>query len=318
MKDILILDALPYVNDRMIHNKTNKRGSTFDVGLPVQLTGNTLFGNANKHFSTIIPSSIIYNNFDDVADFSNSPLNWTSNNTSSRSIRIDLSGYVLQPGDAALIEYSVALPAGLNIGDLGCNNFVVSVTPTSDNQPLLPLESDLACVKINTEPCIKCKTAFAPIPGRWYLFSAWVKETTSDKETLTYANSNGPRVIVSFPYINQVLPALYPSGPIIDGWQRIQEKIQIPAHASDMTIELIYNGGFAAFFDDVRVFPQDGNMQSYVYDYKTGRLMAKLDEENYAARYQYDNEGRLIRVLADTEEGVRMIQESNMSRPKRN
>ena len=40
------------------------------------------------------------------------------------------------------------------------------------------------------------------------------------------------------------------------------------------------------------------------------RLMAELDERNYATFYEYDEEGKLIRVKKETEKGVMTIQEN--------
>jgi hypothetical protein len=42
----------------------------------------------------------------------------------------------------------------------------------------------------------------------------------------------------------------------------------------------------------------------------TLRLMAELDERNYAKLYEYDEEGKLIRVKKETEKGVMTIQEN--------
>ncbi len=51
-------------------------------------------------------------------------------------------------------------------------------------------------------------------------------------------------------------------------------------------------------------------MKSYVYDPVTLRLAAELDDNNYATFYQYDEEGKLIRIKKETERGVETIQES--------
>ncbi|WP_452223464.1 hypothetical protein [Lacinutrix chionoecetis] len=65
-----------------------------------------------------------------------------------------------------------------------------------------------------------------------------------------------------------------------------------------------------AFYDDIRIHPFNGNMKSFVYDPITQRLMAELDENNYATMYEYDEEGGLIRVKKETEKGVFTIQET--------
>ena len=40
------------------------------------------------------------------------------------------------------------------------------------------------------------------------------------------------------------------------------------------------------------------------------RLMAELDENNYATFYEYDDDGTLIRVKKETERGIQTIKES--------
>lgn len=73
------------------------------------------------------------------------------------------------------------------------------------------------------------------------------------------------------------------------------------------------NPSVMAYFDDIRVHPYNGNMKSFVYDPKTQRLMAELDENNYATFYEYDQEGGLIRVKKETEKGIYTIQETRSS-----
>ena len=62
--------------------------------------------------------------------------------------------------------------------------------------------------------------------------------------------------------------------------------------------------------------PKNSSFVTYVYDPLTLRLVAELDEHNYATIYEYDEEGALIRVKKETERGVQTIQESrnNMRR----
>ncbi len=40
------------------------------------------------------------------------------------------------------------------------------------------------------------------------------------------------------------------------------------------------------------------------------RLMADLDENNYASLYEYDDDGTLIRVKKETEKGIMTIRET--------
>jgi len=69
-------------------------------------------------------------------------------------------------------------------------------------------------------------------------------------------------------------------------------------------------------FDDIRVNPFNSSLKSFVYDAQSEKLMAELDENNYATFYEYDKEGGLVRVKRETERGVQTIKESRSSNPK--
>lgn len=154
-------------------------------------------------------------------------------------------------------------------------------------------------------PCEDCVTSFMPSKGT-YMVSAWVKEVHTGNQPVTYENSE-LRISFTGSSVDYVLT---PSGQIIDGWQRIEGEIVIPDGATDIHIDFISDGAYVCYFDDIRFFPYEGSMMSYVYDPRTLRLMAQLDERNYATLYEYDEEGKLIRVKKETERGIMTIQEN--------
>ena len=57
-------------------------------------------------------------------------------------------------------------------------------------------------------------------------------------------------------------------------------------------------------------------MKSYVYDPINMRLVAELDERNYATMYEYDEEGKLVRVKKETERGIMTIKENRNNTSK--
>jgi hypothetical protein len=110
---------------------------------------------------------------------------------------------------------------------------------------------------------------------------------------------------------NSVLTNVPVAGQIVDGWQRMEQVITT-GPTGDFKIDLIaLNPAISCYFDDIRIIPNDGSMISYVYDPITLRLVAELDERNYAKIYEYDEEGKLIRVKKETEKGVMTIQSIN-------
>lgn len=161
-------------------------------------------------------------------------------------------------------------------------------------------------------PCPTCLPSFAPDPGKRYVLSAWSMVENAPAGTASYSS---PKITVSCTGCSAI-PDMHPTGPIIDGWQRVEEEFDFPATATDIKIELGSASG-NVFFDDVRVFPADGTMKCFVYDPARMRLVAELDERHFATRYEYDPEGHLIRVKKETERGVMTIQESRSNPSKR-
>lgn len=164
--------------------------------------------------------------------------------------------------------------------------------------------------------CPTCFT-FRPLPGERYWVSAWVKaEVTSPVKT--YENV-GPYVEISYTGGNATVVQLKPTGEIIDGWQRIAGEFTVPAtQVTNIQVDLVNGGTVAAYFDDIRIHPFNASMKSYVNDPSTFWLLAELDDNNYATFYEYDKEGKLIRIKKETERGIMTIQESRMSNPKTN
>jgi hypothetical protein len=162
-------------------------------------------------------------------------------------------------------------------------------------------------------PCKDCIGSFKPEPGKVYIVSAWAKEAGTSPAKTSY---NFPQLIIEFPSLGTSIAAFSPAGAIIDGWQRIEGQFTIPLNATDIGIKL-QSSRATVFFDDIRIFPYDGTMKTYVYDPITLRLAAELDERNYATIYEYDEEGKLTRVKKETEKGVMTIKENKSSSKKK-
>jgi len=167
-------------------------------------------------------------------------------------------------------------------------------------------------VKVSNEiePCSSCNS-FRPQIGKKYILDAWVKEihkvsrpTYSDSEVeVVYLDDNESEIGNT---------AFVPKGNIIDGWQRINGIFSIPQGTSYIGIKLVNHLSNDVYFDDIRIYPYNSNMKSYVYD-NNKKLVAELDANNYATFYEYDNEGGLVRVKKETEKGIFTIQETRSS-----
>lgn len=201
------------------------------------------------------------------------------------------------------------------------HNIIISVYPDNYMSDLasicrdtLVIEAPTPCFfPVLTGNCEDCIGSFAPIPGEKYVLSAWVKEDASPADIQSYVNAY---IEILFTGAGPNPSAVYASGKIIDGWQRIYLEFTIPSDADLITIKLATGSG-TAFFDDIRIYPLNASIKSYVYDPISLKLVAELDENNYATFYEYDQEGTLIRTKKETERGVVTITENRQSNPKK-
>ena len=150
-------------------------------------------------------------------------------------------------------------------------------------------------------------------PNKYYYLSAWV---TNDPEQFYYETpviSGGLGLTVTFKNkvgatvgSTEIIP---PTGAIIEGWQQISGEVLVPAETEYFELGFKAGSGGIAYYDDLRLFPSSGNMNSYVYD-EQYRVTSALDENNFATYYSYDGMGKLHLLKKETERGVQTIQES--------
>ncbi len=65
---------------------------------------------------------------------------------------------------------------------------------------------------------------------------------------------------------------------------------------------------FPVLIDDQRFQPLDAAVSAYSYD-ESGMLTAMLDNNNFAAKFEYDEGGRLIRTYKETPQGLKKLSE---------
>jgi hypothetical protein len=153
--------------------------------------------------------------------------------------------------------------------------------------------------------CEECLPSFSPLPGKEYVLSAWV---TADDPYVE--SGDGGCVVLDFPNTGVSLGPFCAQGSLVEGWRRIEENFTVPQNATKINVKLINTVNQAVYFDDVRIHPFNGSMKSYVYNGENFRLMAELDENNYATFYEYDEEGSLVRIKKETERGIMTLQET--------
>ena len=180
--------------------------------------------------------------------------------------------------------------------------------------------SNLLYAQINTDTgggFDEASGSFQLDRGAKYVISAWVSE---DLGYLPHTYEHSFLELYFTDSSDETPLVFYPSGAVINGWQRIYGVFTVPVISSIFKLDLVNDAGFdsSSYFDDIRVIPFNGNMKSFVYDAATQRLMAELDENNYATFYEYDTEGGLVRIKKETSRGIKTIQETRSSNAKNN
>lgn len=142
---------------------------------------------------------------------------------------------------------------------------------------------------------------FEPLPHKKYIFDVWVSDGHPfDKSVNLTLTKSGSAVTL-------VCKA------VVEGWKLLEGTIDLsPDAPGTLTIAMTPVSG-SVHIDDIRIHPFDSHLKSYVYDDKTMRLMAEIDENGFATFYEYDDEGLLIRVKKETERGVMTIKETRSS-----
>jgi len=146
-----------------------------------------------------------------------------------------------------------------------------------------------------------------------YILSFWIKPVSPPTNPTTYSftisgtSGTNPGLLTAG---SSVYYAKATSN-IIDGWQQFQVTIPTCSGITYLLLPLSY------YVDDLRMFPSNANMKSFVYHPFNEKLMATLDENNFATFYEYDQEGNLVRTKKETEKGIMTISESRSSNPKR-
>jgi hypothetical protein len=144
---------------------------------------------------------------------------------------------------------------------------------------------------------------FRPLAGD-YVFTCWM--SLAEDPNLTYSQASikvykdGSTIPLSL--------GLQPTGERIDGWRKMTGKIPLIANSS-YQIKISASSVGDVLIDDIKIQPHNSGMMCHVYDFRTLRLMASLDENHFATFYEYDDRGGLVRVKKETERGIQTIKE---------
>jgi hypothetical protein len=141
--------------------------------------------------------------------------------------------------------------------------------------------------------------------GKKYVFSCWVRKVACN----TLGNLGEEYV-----FSHNGDTSLVTKEAKIDCWQRVEVEFTATSAQTGISLSSADNATF--FVDDIRVVPANATFKSYVYDPQNYRLVAELDENNYATFYNYDEEGILVQVKKETERGVMTIKTTRQNLKK--
>jgi hypothetical protein len=152
----------------------------------------------------------------------------------------------------------------------------------------------------------------ATVPSK-YVVSYWQKV----QPNATPPNVGAVKISYSRTAGGNALFNAYAKSPIIDGWVLYEANLVIETTLTGAggiisnAVDFQFAGGNV--IDDFRIVPYEANMKSYVYHPVNKRLLAVLDENNFASFFDYTEEGKLARIKKETEKGILTIKESRES-----
>lgn len=207
-------------------------------------------------------------------------------------------------------SYLSATPANAHTGINGWNTgglyktSLFAVRSLSDVKPAPYLRNGTMEYTYNLPEKKAYSSGFSFYKEKDYIFSAWVKRSSGfDVSGLSLSVSNGTLTR------NASTPQ---RKAVVEKWILVEFTIPASAlsdlYAQNKLVEIRLQG--ATTIDDLRIFPASGNIKTYVYHPYTFNLMAELDENNMASLYEYDDQGRLVRIKKETDRGIITVKES--------
>jgi len=153
--------------------------------------------------------------------------------------------------------------------------------------------------------------AFGLTDGVKYIMSCWVKPVSAITNPLDYSSdlSSSHQHFGVYNSTTAIDSLARKTSNVIDGWQ--QYEVTFFANGAAILLPTNY------YIDDIRIYPAAANMKSFVYNPINEKLIATLDENNFATTYEYDQEGNLIRTKKETEKGVLTVSESRSNNPRK-
>lgn len=146
-----------------------------------------------------------------------------------------------------------------------------------------------------------------------FIVSFWAKPSDATPETFDFTG-----IAAQVKYGTTTLSGTLVKSKRVEGWQKFEYLFTgNPTIGNLVRVELVNSRAAHIYIDDLRIHPYNSNIKSYVYDLNTLKLMAELDENNFATFYEYDEDGKLVRVKKETERGIVTLKENRSGTVKK-
>lgn len=275
----------------------------------LEIPSSTLFGNNNTIFNMVSDNAhykyIGYENFED-----NEYINILDKSCGLEHFDFNLDPGIITEKQAHTGNYSLEILEGYEVTYQTSLSEINLAERDEYPKPFTIINED-------------CLPPFSPevSTSATYTLTLWAKQVQPPAAAPLF---DFDEVLVSVKKDGtSILATDYLKSDIIEGWQRLEYTFTVPSATSgDLTISIKNNNTAEAgkdlriFIDDIKVAPEKSIAKCYVYDYRTQWLMSELDENHFATFYEYDEEGKLVRVKKETEKGIMTIQEGRYNLPK--
>jgi YD repeat-containing protein len=152
--------------------------------------------------------------------------------------------------------------------------------------------------------------------GRSYRASVWVHKSSPDNASLALACDGS--VGGAATYLWEAVAKNDPANITVGDWILMSVQLTIPenfvetggTHNNSLGVSVWNLGGSTAYYDDLMLRPVDAPITGTVYDPHTGRVIATLDNENFASWFEYDAAGRVTSTYTETRLGIKKISET--------
>lgn len=143
-------------------------------------------------------------------------------------------------------------------------------------------------------------------PGKEYILDFWMKSSVFSPSLIKCYDAGDNSIF------DVTIGANDKVGKPLEGWQKVQKTFTMPQNANYISLSFATQ----SYIDDIRIYPSNSSIKTYVYNPQNLKLSAVLDENNYATFYYYDEQGNLFLIKKETADGIKTIQESRSHLPE--